>query len=484
MFGKWRLQYLTWSRSNLWSVALWSISLALYGQSTFKDKDGSIEQAHYGFIIKELGESGNIIKAHQNNKSFTPASVMKLVTTATLLSKRTPEFRYETQLSYSGKIVDSTLQGHIIIQGGGDPTLGSKEFFADPYEWFETGVEHITKSGIKEIDGSIIVDASVFDKRPVSGKWIWEDIGNYYGAGTYGLSCFDNAYHLFFRKTAIDEVAQVDSVSAYACDLQFESHVTGANNQKDEAYIYGSPWGLEKQIYGTIPAGEKTFHIKGALPNPPLTAARMFNFFLEKADIKVKQDAHVSWKKTTEPTRHIWTWHSPQLREIVRVTNKYSNNLYAEHLFKSLSASEESRQPASLSTSIDEVITFWKKQGLDTEGIKIHDGSGMSCANLLTPDFVVSLIDYMMESPYHADFYKSLAIAGVDGTFKSFLNGTELQGLVRGKSGTMFGVRCYAGIFEKSPSDKYSFCIMVNNFTSSSLGMKKNIENLLMETLR
>ena len=456
------------------------LSISAFGAKPRKVEYPVLESAHYGVLVKALGET-KCVKAYQSNKSFTPASVMKLITTATALEKLGPDFRYMTKLAYTGYIANGVLHGDLIIKGDGDPTLGSRYLYDKPCEFLDVWVREVAVLGIDSIAGAIISDASVFDKQVIPDKWIWEDIGNYYGAGCYGLSCFDNRYDLYFSETEIGEVAFVDSVCPNCQNLTFESHVLGADNSRDNAYIYGSPWHFQKQIYGTIPAGRNAFRIKGALPNPPLVLADLFKEHLETGGIPVSQTSNVLWEADTASLTGISIWFSPCLADIVKVTNKESNNLFAEHLLKSIVMF--SSEPATVNRAVDSMMVLWASHGLKMNGVRIYDGSGMSRATLLTPDFVVGLIDYVSTTSYSDIFYESLAISGVDGTFKYFLDGTPLETRVHGKSGSMSGVRCYAGIVEKSQQERYSFCIMVNNFTASSSEVKKTIEAYLCDVL-
>ena len=451
------------------------ISPAL-GQSSLESDCPVLRNAHYGVLVKKLAEP-EYLKAYNHNKSFTPASLTKLITTATALEMLSPNYHYMTKLQYRGEIIGDVLKGDIIIKGDGDPSLGSKYFYEDACEFLDVWTEEIRVLGIRSIEGSIISDASVFDKQAIPDQWIWEDIGNYYGAGVYGLSYFDNAYDLWFSKVSLGDIAKVDSIYPPCGKLSFNSEVTGANNNRDNAYIYGSPWAFEKTIRGTIPAGKDQFKIKGAMPNPPWVFAEMLKKRLQAKGVNVSGECSVLWEKDSTKHSGISIWFSPMLSEIIKITNKESNNLYAEHLLKTLAADEQ--HPASTKAAIEKLTSFWKDKGLPTDKIKLYDGSGMSRANLLTPEFIVGIIDYMSQSANYESFYNSLAISGVDGTFKYFLDGTNLAQITRGKSGSMSGVRCYAGIIEKSPKEKYSFCIMVNNFTVSHAEARKAIESYL-----
>ena len=136
--------------------------------------------------------------------SLAPASVMKLITSAAALELLGPEYTFKTTVGYTGTLNKRTgrLNGNIIIHGGGDPALGSK-YFSDHYgDFLHNWVAEIRKTGIKKIRGRVITDDSYYDFLPVPAKWLWEDEGNYYGAGAYGLSVFDNTYEIHFQTFA------------------------------------------------------------------------------------------------------------------------------------------------------------------------------------------------------------------------------------------------------------------------------------------
>lgn len=434
------------------------------------------KNSYYGIYIKELASSNEIVSINKS-KNFSPASVTKLITTATALEMLGSDFRYETNVQYCGNINNGVLNGDLIIKGSGDPTLGSRKFNEDTDAFIDKWANDIVKFGIKKIDGSIISDASVFDNQAIPDKWIWEDIGNYYGAGVYGLSCFDNMYELYFASTKVGEVAKVEKTVPVMPKVSFESQVLAANIKYDNAYIYGSPWCYDRIIRGEIPANCQSFMIKGSMPNPPLYLADLLKKKLIEKGIIVTAESKVQWQKQISDAKLVSKTFSPTLAEIVKITNKESNNLYAEHLLKALAMKHKTSSSTKDGLSI--LADFWVKKGISAKNINLYDGSGLSRANLFTPEFIVSVIEYMNKSENSEAFFNSLAISGVDGTLKYFLKGTDLTSKVHGKSGSMSGVRCYAGIIEIK-AKKYSFCIMVNNFTCSQTEVRKAVEAYLL----
>ena len=132
--------------------------------------------------------TGEVISKHNENLALTPASVQKLITTATVLEYLGPNFKFQTKVEYVGTIDPQTgiLDGKIIIRGGGDPTLGSKYFpTTATHSFLSYWAKSIYDAGIKYINGEIIGDASLYGYEIVPSTWSWEDIGNYFGANAF-----------------------------------------------------------------------------------------------------------------------------------------------------------------------------------------------------------------------------------------------------------------------------------------------------------
>jgi len=158
-------------------------------------KRPDMQGASFSISVKEV-ESGQTIYAYDSSRELIPASVMKLVTTATALEILGEDFCFPTSLEYDGNIKDGVLNGNLYIKGSGDPSLGSAYLSEDNThennEFIPVWIAAIQKAGIRRITGSVIADESIFDMEGTSAKWVNEDLGNYYAAGSYGLSVFDN----------------------------------------------------------------------------------------------------------------------------------------------------------------------------------------------------------------------------------------------------------------------------------------------------
>ena len=179
------------------------IALPLFSQEkAFKIflADSALKNASVSFLVADA-DSFTTLYEYNSGKSLIPASVMKLVTTATALELLGPDYTFITTVGYTREVDKRTgiLNGDIVIKGGGDPALGSENFEEHYGDFTGRWIEEIKKTGISKIRGKIITDDSYYDYQPVPGKWLWEDAGNYYGAGAYGLSLYDILPHYLAR---------------------------------------------------------------------------------------------------------------------------------------------------------------------------------------------------------------------------------------------------------------------------------------------
>jgi len=436
-----------------------------------------LSTAGIGVLVKEI-HSGEVVMDHRSAKALIPGSTMKLVTTAAALEMLGSDFRFETPLEYSGAIdAAGTLNGNVYIMASGDPTIGSEVF--DDHRFIDRWVDAVKRAGIKRINGSVIANVSRYDGEATPPDWTWQNMGNYFAAGVYGLSLFDNMYRLTFRTGSPGSTPAITGTTPAMPELVFHNFLkAGAEgSDADDGYLHGAPFSNERTITGVIPPFKNAFTIKGDMPNPPLKLAGYFTAKLDSAGISV---AGTPLVETAGFTHHVtvFTHKSPPLIDIINNTNHVSNNLFAEHLFKRLALTHDS--VATREGAIEAIRNFWQQQQLDVSELFMMDGCGLSPVDAVSPKFLVQLLSYMRTKSANSTlFFTSLPTSGGDGTLKTFLNKTSLAGKVHAKSGSIRRVLCYAGYVE-SGKKEYVFAIMVNNFKGSYSDVKKAIEKLLL----
>ena len=428
--------------------------------------------SHAAISFKAVDLSNGITIASFNEKmALIPASNMKIVTTATALDTLGDGFRFQTALTYDGIIQDTVLKGNLYLKGSGDPTLGSEFMIGDKEGFLRDCLIALRKSGIKSVEGDIIVLDQVFGYEGICPAWLSEDIGSYYAPGIYGISIFDNTYRIYLQSYKPGTRVEIRSVYPKIQGLQITNELKSSKIDSDRSRILGLSSSFEKRLYGTIPANRSNFIIKGSIPDPGLFLAGYLYKFLINNNIEIKGKATTFRfvQKLPENDRTIVVIQSPRLAAIVRETNVKSNNHYAEHLYKKL-----------LTFNNFSYSDYWGRRGLDGSALLMADGSGLSPVNAVSADFLTAILIYMYERDgVMGAFYQSLPIAGKEGTVMTFLKKTPLQGKTRLKSGTIAHVQSYSGYVENG-NNRYVFSLIVNNFSGKRSYLRKAMEELLI----
>jgi len=301
--------------------------------------------ADFGFLAVDIN-TGEIIASHHPDKSFIPASTNKLITTATTLELYGPDFQFKTTLQYTGYIdtFTHTLEGNIIIKGGGDPTLGSKYFEETKDAVFlNSWVNEIKKLGVDSVAGAVIADPGIYDDNNMPITWSWNNTGNYFGAGASGLSYKDNYYTVYFDiPEVIGDTAEIIKTEPEIRGLKFDNRATADSIEEDNTNIYGTPYSYIRLIRGELPAGKTNFGVKGSMPDPAYILACEFENALKSENIGIKNFAttlKISGN-TYNDRSLISVLYSPELSDIIRETNTHSINLFSEHLIKQIGCFE------------------------------------------------------------------------------------------------------------------------------------------------
>ncbi|MCX6182932.1 MAG: D-alanyl-D-alanine carboxypeptidase/D-alanyl-D-alanine-endopeptidase [Bacteroidetes bacterium] len=431
----------------------------------------AFKNASIGVMIYDL-DKDSVLLSNDAEKNLISASTMKLVTTAAALKVLGPEFQFKTELAYTDSALQGVLHGNLIINGFGDPTLGSKYFYDDPKIFLKQWIDAIKKLGITSVDGDIVANDSYLGSSPAPYDWLWSDISNYYGSPARGLNVFDNQYSISFATKSAGTKAEIISVNPTIPYLKLNSKVMASEEQQDNAYILGGPLEFQKEVEGTIPANKASFKIKGAIPDPALFLAFLIYEELKKNGIAVKGTYKSTREKPAENSRVFYTHLSPTLKEIIAVTNKQSNNLFAEACGAAI---KMKTSKADFQKAIDYSL---KNCGFDQALLK--DACGLSPMNALSAkNFTLLMKSMYSDKKIFLPYKESLSVSGVDGTLKNFGNLQNFTGKFYGKSGSMSGVKSYAGYLKSTSGKNIIVVIIANHYSSESSAIKEKSEELI-----
>lgn len=469
--------YLSLFFSVLWyscfSQSVDSLALTNFSDAVLELHNSELFRNGSLAISLKTVKDGKPVFVLNQERSLPSASTLKLVTTSTVLSVLGSDFRFQTFLEYDGTISGDTLFGNIYIRGSGDPSLGSdrfKEYPSGPL-LLKRWTTAISKAGIRFVKGKIIGDASFFDKRSVADSWIWADLGNYYGAGIYGLNFNENQYKVKFKPgVESGDPAAYLGIEPAIPYLSFKNQVTtGEKGSGDKTVFYSDPLGNNVVLTGTVPLGFSTFSVKGSIPDPSGYVAFALKETLMNFQIFViEEDKLLTGTPipSLSPRKILDEYKSPPLKELCLQTNLKSINLYADTFLKQIGKrlTGNSEYDAAAKAMTD----FWIMRRADLRGFFIKDGSGLSPSGSVTVHNLTDILIAASKETSFNDFYKSIAILGQTGTVRNLGKGTKASGNVRAKSGSIEGTRAYAGYVTSKSGELLSFAIIAHKYQPGS----------------
>ncbi len=432
--------------------------------------------ANISLLVQNL-QTGELIDCYRPQNVAPPASVMKLLPTATALETLGADYRFSTYIEHSGYINGGILYGDLYVRGTGDPTLGSQKI--GDRNFLNRWVKAIREAGIREIRGAVIADLSYFDADAINPGWIWEDIGNYYAPGVYALSYMDNTMNVVLRSGAVGSIAEVQYTVPEVPGVQFDNHIRCTSITHDGAYVHGAAYNYTRYLTGSVPSNQGSFGVQGDLPNPGLLLVQHLSQRLEESGVTITAEPMYISEADGKSRTLIYTWLSPTLREIIYETNIHSNNLFAESLFRTFGG--RYWLPCTIHNSADFEKDYWLRRGVKIRSARIVDGCGLAPQDAVSAETLVQLLTYMYRSPNKDAFYASLPVSGQSGTLRSLLPGTELDGRVHAKSGTIAATKNFAGYIELPNGQTWVFAVMVSFGNGKSKDIQCVIGNYLLD---
>ncbi len=416
--------------------------------------DEQLKHAIVGFYVIN-SKTNEVVYELNSSTGLAPASTQKIFTSVATLDILGKDYHYKTDLGYSGNIKNGLLNGNLLITGYGDPSFGSWRFDHTKRDTIlKQFVSAIQAAGIRHINGDIILNDTKFSYQPLPGGYPWEDIGNYYGAGTWGINWNENQYDLYLKPGTKegDETEVIGTnpdLPVYDLNNQIK---TGPGGSGDNAYIYTAPYSVSGFANGTVPAGEKKFTISGSIPYPAEQFGLELGDHLKNKGITISGEIVPGAKFTNDKksipaiTQSLYTYYSPSLDSLIYWFLQKSINLYGEAFAKTIAY--EKTDFGSTDKGVDIIRTFWQQNGIEKNSVKMIDGSGLSPQNRVTATAEVAALQCAKTKPWFSSFYNALPI----------FNGMKM------KSGTIGGAKAFAGYQTASDGTEYTFSLIINNY--------------------
>jgi serine-type D-Ala-D-Ala carboxypeptidase/endopeptidase (penicillin-binding protein 4) len=452
--------------------------------------DSHSEKAYWGILVSDR-DTGDTLYAMNADHFFTPASNAKIFTTALALATLGADYRFRTTLESNGTLDgDGRLEGDLILVGRGDPDLSNRKFPYDPKSDTEGPIDKVLAEmadaavarGLKEVDGDIVGDDSYFPYDPYPAGWNVGDLFFRFGAPVSAIAFNDNAVSVELRPaTTLSEPPTINVEPAAASNsLATELKTVAAGDQSDFAVVR-KPGTNFLLLRGTISVNHGPMRTDLAMLQPAETIAEELKQLLEARGVRVMggiRAMHGPPPQTSadgEPIlappdtglqpagrslilcEHV----SQPLFEIIRVTNKVSQNLHAELLLRTVG--HEKLGLGSTAAGLKVEREFLKAAGVADGDVLLSDGSGLARDDLVTPRATAALLNYAERQPWGAAFLSTLPIAAVDGTLANRMKNSPASGLIQAKTGAADHTRALSGYATTRRGEYVVFSIFENN---------------------
>jgi D-alanyl-D-alanine carboxypeptidase/D-alanyl-D-alanine-endopeptidase (penicillin-binding protein 4) len=424
-----------------------------------------LRRARLGIQVETL--TGETLLSREGDRFFVPASTLKLLTTAAVLTELGPAYQLRTVV-LGRSHNDDRLSLEVI--GQGDPSFAHTDL--------QALAQQLQQQGVRQVE-TLYGNDEAFPGALVNPNWEWEDVQAGYGAPVNALILDENEIGLTLVPQAVGEPLQVvwDDPDLSATWMIENDSLTVTADEPEFVTVGRDLSRPIVRVFGQLIAGADPEPASIAVPNPGERFLQRFQRSLAEHGIMVAQTRLAA--AATAEWRELAVVESPTLAELLVPTNQDSNNLYAEALLKTLGRAAADRTDAT-TAGIAATMQSLQAIGLDPEAVVMVDGSGLARKNLITPEAMVDVLQGMARSPQAAVYRDSLAIAGVSGTLKNRWLDSPVAGHLYGKSGAISRNFALAGYLEPPQAEPVAFSIFINNLNERGRVARQLIDDIVL----
>jgi D-alanyl-D-alanine carboxypeptidase/D-alanyl-D-alanine-endopeptidase (penicillin-binding protein 4) len=418
-------------------------------------------------VTRELGvhvvrlTDGTTVFSDAGDTPRILASNNKLFTTAAALDRLGPDYQFETSVMIQGAIQNGVLVGDVAVVGGADPNISGRFHAGDPYVVFRGWAAAMRALGIQRVAGRLLLVDGIFDGQHVHPDWPRDQLTRWYEAPVGGLSFSDNCILVrVYPGRRAGDPARVELVPPIP-DYPLVVTATTSNSRRRSAI------GVSRASDGdTLRVSGSTYYKNGPL-EAWVTVRSPHEYFgyslrdawrreglpIDGAIERLDRLPAGGWQKVT-------SFSSP-LQQALEVTNKRSQNFYAESLFKLIGAKKSGQ--GTWRSGVDALSEFLVRVGLAPGTFQVADGSGLSRNNRFAPSQITRLLSHMFRHPAGKEYVRSLAYSGEpDLRWRKRLATDPYKGNVFAKTGTLSDVSALSGYVKAKSGAVYAFSILCN----------------------
>lgn len=434
-------------------------------------RKSGIAQKDISIYIKEAGENGSVVASLNADKTRTPASVIKVLTTYASLLKLGFDYRWPTKFYTTGTLKNGRLHGDLLIKAYGDPTLDAKDL--------ENIISTIRAKGIREVKGDIVIDRSYFKVSNKDSSGFDENLYSAYNA-------MPDAMMFNERVVTVCVIPKERKVEKKYADQSYRvvDQLQHVNKPCKGKYSWPRVKIDKSEVVPTVfLKGQISKHcgqrnICQVITKPYKSFYYALKDGLRKEGIAVRGSLKLS--KIPLAARELFTHYSDTLEKIISETSKESNNLYARHLLLLLGAKLYGA-PATLKKGRDAIAYILNSRGALGKGpLKIDNGSGLSRTSKMSAKLMAEMLDHAYDK-YGNRWMETLSIAGKDGTIKKRFRYTPVDKRAWMKTGTLRRVKNIGGYVKNKAGKYYTVVILINSPKAKYRGAK--LQNEIMKWL-
>ncbi len=435
-----------------------------------------IEQGHLPYAsvsyIVEDANTGAVVIERNPGIARGPGSVMKMLTTFAALDTLGPQFKWHTRALVDGPIVHGVLHGNLYLQGGGDPYLTIER-------WWRFAAE-LRATGLRTIDGDVVIDDHEFSLPN-------ENPAAFDGHPNRPYNVIPDALMVNFQsidyRVAPDPGAHRVAVTALPRPVNFgiedDIRLVGgrcAGYGDRIGYRVVSPQRDRVVFSGTMSmhCGPELF-TRAVMQAPEYAYGTFVQLWRELGGRIAGGYAH---RAAPPRARAVLDFESLPLAEIVRLTNKFSNNTMARTILLTL-GERRYGAPATLGKGITVIEDWAREHRIPLDGTVIVNGSGLSRRTRIDAETLAALLRVAYHSNFAPEYLASLPIAGVDGTLQRHMQETP-PGAVRLKTGHIDDVSAVAG-YVRTRSERTFVLVSLVNDPRVATGAAERLHQALVD---
>jgi D-alanyl-D-alanine carboxypeptidase/D-alanyl-D-alanine-endopeptidase (penicillin-binding protein 4) len=386
----------------------------------------------------------------------SPASTIKVLTSFAALDMLGPAYTWKTHAYLGGRLSNGVLHGDLILVGEGDP-------FMTIERWWSF-VQQLRELGLTKITGDIVIDNSYFAPIPQSRADFDAQPFRSYNVIPDALMVNFQTSRFTFTATAQDSRPRI-AVNPMPANLKIVNRArvsTGRCQGYNRGLTFDSPTNDPNTIVigGTFATSCRSFSINRAIMNAPDYAYGTFRTLWENSGGEIGGGMRVA--RRPDDARHFHTFDSISLAEVVRLVNKFSNNVMARHLLLTLGA-EKFGPPTTVELGRNAVRAWLAERNVNMPGFVLDNGSGLSRDERVTARGLAQVIDHAWHSPFMPEFAASLPLSATDGTLRNRFRAAGMQGRLRLKTGRIDNVNALAGFVNAASGKTYVVVIILNH---------------------